>query len=69
MPEFYEFILFDDKAAIVNSTMYATENIYTENKSVIDNCRKWLMVGEEQRINDPFGDFLQEPLMQSADML
>lgn len=69
LPPFSEFIVFDDNCAIINRSIFETENILTEDKSAIENCNKWISFGLQQRELIYSQDFLQEPLMQSADML
>lgn len=69
LPEFVEFILFDNNVAIVNRSILDMENIYTEDSEVIKNCKKWEAFAISQSSARYSDDFLQEPLMQSADML
>lgn len=69
LPEFREFILFDNKTAIVNPSMTDMNNILTDDKSTIEACNKWIEFCKSQEKIIYSDDFLQEPLMQSADML
>ena len=69
LPPFFEFILFDDVIAIVNESIYISESMLTENVSMIRDCQKWIQFGNSQRQVVYAEDFLQEPIMQSADMM
>lgn len=68
LPEFREFILFDNKVAIVNSSK-ADNNTLTDDKNTIEDCDKWLEFCKSQEKINNYDDFLQEPLMRSADMM
>ncbi len=69
LPEFKEFILFDNKTAIVNPSMTDINNILTDDKNTIEECDEWIKFCRSQEKIIYSDDFLQEPLMQSADML
>ena len=69
LPDFAEFILIDDKIAIVNRSVMDVDNVYSEDADVVGNCKKWLDFAMRQSKMIYSDDFLQEPLMQSADML
>lgn len=69
LPDFTEFILFDNNFAIINRSIFVCENIFTENKNIILDCIKWVKFVNSQKEIIYANDFLQEPLMQSADMM
>ena len=69
LPDFFEFILFDNQIAIINQSIYVCENILTEDLNVITKCKEWLEFFNSQKETIYSTDFLQEPLMQSADMM
>ena len=68
MPEPFSFVLFDGRIAIVLEADVNGGYFLTTNKSILDDCRKWLNIPfiDEKSINS---SFLQEPLMFSADMM
>lgn len=66
---FFEFILFDDNIAVINKSIFVSESVLTENADILKDCQKWIETANSQRKIVYADDFLQEPIMQSADMM